>query len=32
MEFVPEGRSAPLSFYASHPELADGVHVQWSHA
>jgi hypothetical protein len=31
-EFVPDGWSTPLSYYASHQELADGVHVQWSHA
>jgi hypothetical protein len=31
-EFAPEGWSAPLSYYTSHQDLANGVHVQWSHA
>jgi hypothetical protein len=32
MEFALEGCHAPLSYYASHQELADNMHVQWSHA
>jgi hypothetical protein len=28
-EFVPEGRSALLSYYMSREGLAGGVHAQW---